>query len=364
MTARANVSSSPAIERDSPSPLVSVIIPAYNSAVSLPRSIDSALAQGLGTAAEIIVVNDGSTDAVPEVAARYAGAIVYIEQQNQGQAAARNRGLAAARGKYVAFLDSDDYWLPRFLRACLEFLESHPDAAAVSTGQLIKLWGKEEKIRPQFLNDPSAASLHPIVLEKFFEFWSRHDHIRTGSTLIRRELIEAAGYQRADLWQCEDLEYWGYLATFGRWGFIPQVLFVSDGAAAAAAQGWTAKYRVRRRRCPTVEQWQSRLLPRISPQDFPFFRLVRGRVATMFAHSKILAGDDAAALDIVREYGGELARQWSSRLMMLGLKTGAPGWRAACGLLRLRERTKSFFMTFARRFSGIGGTERTDTSSG
>jgi len=332
-------------------PLISVVIPTYNSAISLARSLDSALGQGVD--AEVIVVNDGSTDSTHAVLAGYEGRIVCIDQENQGQAAARNRGLAAARGRYVAFLDSDDYWLPGFLPVCLDFLENHPDAVAVSTGQLIKIWGKPDRIRPLLLAEQDGR-LEPCVLDDFFEFWSLHDHIRTGSALIRRSVIETAGFQRADLWQCEDLEYWGYLATFGKWGFIPKVLFVSDGTLAAAARGWIVKYKVRRQRCPTVEQWQSRILPRIKTEEMRFFRRVRGRVAGMFAHSKVLAGDDAAALDVVRAYGSEFVRQWSSRLMRLRSRTGPAGWRAACVFLRLRERLKSISISLSRRNRSAG----------
>jgi len=126
---------------DAGKPGVSVIVPVYNCAGSLPRCIESALSQDPAPS-EVIVVNDGSTDNVREVAAGYGNRIVYLEQANQGQGAARNAGLRVASGRYVAFLDSDDYWLPGFIRACVSFLEAHPEAIAVSTGQRIKTWGK------------------------------------------------------------------------------------------------------------------------------------------------------------------------------------------------------------------------------
>jgi glycosyltransferase involved in cell wall biosynthesis len=115
---------------------VSVIIPAYNAARSLAKCIDSVLGQSL-RALEVIVVNDGSTDETKRVAEGFADQIVFTEQSNQGQGAARNAGLHLSRGKYVTFLDADDYWLPCFLERCVAFLDSHPEAIAVSTGIIV-----------------------------------------------------------------------------------------------------------------------------------------------------------------------------------------------------------------------------------
>ena len=319
--------------------MVSVVIPVYNGAVTLRRCLNSVLAQN-GDPMEVIVVDDGSTDGTTDVAASYGSRIIVLVQENQGQAAARNAGLSAATGQYVAFLDADDYWLPGFLRTTTGFLDAHPEASAVSVGQLIKVWGKPPRIRPRVLASRGEA-VQPCVLDDFFAFWARHDHIRTGSAMMRREVIERAGYQRPDLRLCEDLEYWGYLATFGAWGFIPEVLFVSDGSAAAASTGWLRKYVARGRVCPTVEQWQERIVPRLQDRDWQGFRQVRGRIAATFAHAKILAGDDLAALRIVRRYGSEFARRLNTRLMLYGAAGRPAEWKIACRMLRLRERAKS-----------------------
>ena len=88
---------------------ISVIIPTYNYARFLAEAIDSALGQSYAPL-EIIVVDDGSTDATSEVLAAYGDRIRVLRQKNQGVAMARNAGIAAARGDYLAFLDSDDAW--------------------------------------------------------------------------------------------------------------------------------------------------------------------------------------------------------------------------------------------------------------
>jgi glycosyltransferase involved in cell wall biosynthesis len=93
---------------------VSVVIPTYNYARYLGEAIDSALGQTLPPL-EVTVVDDGSTDDTPQVLAAYGDRIRVLRQKNAGVAIARNSGIAAARGEYVAFLDADDVWLPRKL---------------------------------------------------------------------------------------------------------------------------------------------------------------------------------------------------------------------------------------------------------
>ena len=93
---------------------ISVIIPAHNHAMFLPEAVNTVLAQSL-TPREVIVVDDGSTDATGEVLGEYAGRIRALRQENQGVAAARNAGAAMASGTLLAFLDADDVWHPRKL---------------------------------------------------------------------------------------------------------------------------------------------------------------------------------------------------------------------------------------------------------
>jgi glycosyltransferase involved in cell wall biosynthesis len=104
---------------------VSAIIPVYNGATTVAEAIDSALAQTY-TDLEVIVVNDGSTDATGEVLRRYASHIKVIDRPNGGIAAARNTGVAAATGEYLAFLDSDDIWMPAMVERAVVALDCNP----------------------------------------------------------------------------------------------------------------------------------------------------------------------------------------------------------------------------------------------
>src|SRR3954470_1810603 len=112
---------------------VSVIIPTYNYARYLPQAIDSALGQ-THAPLEVIVVDDGSTDDTPRVLEAYASRIRVIRQANQGAGAARNAGIAAARGEYVAFLDSDDLWRRDKLELQLARFREEPDLGLVHAG--------------------------------------------------------------------------------------------------------------------------------------------------------------------------------------------------------------------------------------
>jgi len=109
-------------------PLASVIMPAYRAERFVCEAIESALAQDYGSV-ELIVVDDGSDDATAELAARYP--ITVLHQPHSGIAAARNTGVRATNGAYLAIHDADDTWPPDRLSAQIEYLEAEPDAGIV-----------------------------------------------------------------------------------------------------------------------------------------------------------------------------------------------------------------------------------------
>jgi glycosyltransferase involved in cell wall biosynthesis len=114
----------------SPEPAVSIILPTYNRAKFLPQAFDSIRAQTWADW-ELIVVDDGSTDDTRALVERLGAALPrpprYVRQENRGPYAARNTGLDLARGRHVAFFDSDDTWLPHHLYDCVSALEANPD---------------------------------------------------------------------------------------------------------------------------------------------------------------------------------------------------------------------------------------------
>lgn len=129
--------------------MISVIVPTYNSAHYLGEALTSIAAQTL-PAAEIIVVDDGSTDATAQVAAAFG--VTYMYQANAGAAAARNRGVAAANGTILAFLDADDLWLPTKLARQMAVLVNQPTVDMV--------FGHVEHFLAADLPDAARAQLH------------------------------------------------------------------------------------------------------------------------------------------------------------------------------------------------------------
>ncbi len=115
------------------SPLVSVVIPTYNGAHFLAETVESVLAQTYPNL-EVLVVDDGSTDATPAIAASYGPRVRYVRQANAGTAAARNRGVAEAYGEYVALLDHDDLWLPHKLERQLPAFAADPSVGVAFAG--------------------------------------------------------------------------------------------------------------------------------------------------------------------------------------------------------------------------------------
>lgn len=136
-------------------PCVSVIIPTYNSAAYLPQAIQSVLDQDFDDF-EIIIVDDGSTDDTSTMLAPFRDQVRCVRQENRGNAAARNRGLAEARAEWLCFLDSDDTWLPGKLRQQWDDLRAHPEAGWSFTGaQKVYESGETEPFPP----DPAEQEL-------------------------------------------------------------------------------------------------------------------------------------------------------------------------------------------------------------
>ena len=111
---------------------VSIVIPTFNRRNYITIALDSVLAQTY-TNYEIIIIDDGSSDNTKEVLTPYWDKIRYFYQDNRGIPATRNRGIREAKGDYIAFLDSDDYWLPEKLERQIDYFEKNPHCGMVAT---------------------------------------------------------------------------------------------------------------------------------------------------------------------------------------------------------------------------------------
>jgi hypothetical protein len=218
---------------------------------------------------------------------------------------------------------------------------------AVNTAHIINKWGKQY-IGPLSLLRSGMNNEGGYILENFFDTWAEYDHVRTGTVLMRRSVIEQAGHQLR-IRISQDLEYWGYLATFGPWGFIPKPLWVGNSREAARKQGWLTKYRKRRMLCPDVEQWGSRIESRLRPCERDCYEIVRGRVALGYAQAKILAGKRKSAHQVVKKYGSKMPACSMSWIMRSGIRFGPPGWFITCNIICLKERMKAYRMWLGRQ---------------
>lgn len=195
-------------------PEISVIVPCYNQAHFLPTAVDSVLAQTFEDW-ELIIVNDGSTDDTAVVADQFDDPrITVIHQENRGLSGARNRGIAAANGQFVAFLDADDMWDRRFLQTCHSVLVSRKDVTAVFSGSgFMDLAGN---ILPQ----RNGRGLEPdLVRRRLMEggFFPVH------AALVRASCLDDRSFDER-LTSAEDWDLWLRLTTHGRICGIPDVL--------------------------------------------------------------------------------------------------------------------------------------------
>ncbi len=195
--------------------LVTAVIPAYNYAHFLPRAIDSVLAQ-THVGVECVVVNDGSTDNTADVLASYGDRIRAITQPNSGLSAARNTGIRAAAGDFVAFLDADDRWEPTKIARQLAAFDDHPNVGAIGCGaELIDAAGNHAAFRTYAETHASSgglvwqpgAQLRAVAIR---QFWIS----ASGSgAFIPRRVIDDVGFFDETLGAAEDWDLWLRIAA-------------------------------------------------------------------------------------------------------------------------------------------------------
>lgn len=189
---------------------VSVIVPAYNAAGFIAETLDSVLAQTYRNF-EIIVVNDGSPDtaALEATLQPFASRLVYLRQQNRGVSAARNTGIRAAQGRYLAFLDSDDLWEPAFLASQMAMLEHDPSLDLVYADGLI-FGDTRDNGRPFMELFPSQGevSFESLVLRLCTPL--------TSAVVVRRDAVLGVGAFDETQRTSEDHDLWLRLALAGK----------------------------------------------------------------------------------------------------------------------------------------------------
>ncbi len=183
--------------------LVSAVLPTYNYGRFVGDAVSSVLAQSYPHV-EVIVVDDGSTDDTRKRLEPYMGRIRYIYQKNQGQHAARNAGIQAARGQYIGLLDSDDMWHPRKLELQMNYIARNPDARIVASNLIIDLsrgW-------------PSVNAADEITMRKIsIEQLVVCARFAPSGVIIRKDCFDTVGYFRPNIVGAEDRDMWIRLAS-------------------------------------------------------------------------------------------------------------------------------------------------------
>jgi glycosyltransferase involved in cell wall biosynthesis len=201
--------------------MVSVIIPTYNRSTLVREAVASALAQQ-DVALEVIVVDDGSVDDTAAVLKSFGSFICTVLQSHGGVSYARNTGIRAAAGDWLAFLDSDDLWLPEKLREQLDFLEAHPEYKICQTEEI---WIRNgHRLNPKKYHRKPRGYCFSQLLERCL--------ISPSAVVVHRELFEEVGLFDEGLPACEDYDLWLRIGYRYPIGLVEKPLTIKRGGHA------------------------------------------------------------------------------------------------------------------------------------
>jgi glycosyltransferase involved in cell wall biosynthesis len=198
--------------------MVSVVIPTYNRSKLVLEAVQSVCAQQ-GVPFEVIVVDDGSTDGTARELEAFGEPVRYIAQVHRGVAAARNRGIAEARGEWIGFLDSDDLWLPGKLAAQMGYLASNPDIRICQTEEI---WLRDGKhVNPKRYHQKPEGFCFGSLLDRCM--------VSPSAVVIHRSVFGVAGLFDESLPACEDYDLWLRIGCRYPLGLIREPLVVKRG---------------------------------------------------------------------------------------------------------------------------------------
>jgi glycosyltransferase involved in cell wall biosynthesis len=205
--------------------MISVIIPTFNREGFLEQAIDSVLDQSLACG-EILVVDDGSTDATSDIVKSINGRanipIRYLYQENKGASAARNKGIAEARYDLLCFLDSDDRWAPRKLELQLEAMERQPQYLISHTREI---WYRQGA---QVNQKKKHAPPHGEIFNRALQMCV----VGMSTIMVRKKLFTCYGLFAEDMLCCEDYDLWLRVSRKEEFLLVDEALTLKDGGRA------------------------------------------------------------------------------------------------------------------------------------
>jgi glycosyltransferase involved in cell wall biosynthesis len=201
-------------------PLVSAVVPVYNGARYLRQALDSALAQTYQPL-QVVVVDDGSTDASPDIIASYGARVLSIRQANAGVAQARNTGLRAACGELIAFLDQDDWWLPEKVARQVERFQADPDLGLVHTGILQYSESAGQVVEGVYDTGPS-----PLLTGPCYDRLLLGNGVYNSSVMIRKAALARSGLFDPGIPgnTCQDYDLWLRIARHYPFAYVAEPL--------------------------------------------------------------------------------------------------------------------------------------------
>ncbi len=220
---------------------ISVVIPAYNRAATIGRAIASVSEQTIAPH-EIIVVDDGSDDATGEVVKSHEG-VLLLRQNRQGVSAARNNGVMMSEGDWIAFLDSDDAWVPEKLEKQIRLHETFPDLSISYTGERWIRNGQEVPVAAKF------AKYEGDIFERCLDDCI----VAPSSVMVKKSFFDRFGGFDESFEVCEDYELWLRMAHETRFGLIDEQLIVKYGGHADQLS----------RRYRAMDRWRVRALEKL-----------------------------------------------------------------------------------------------------
>ncbi len=190
---------------------ISVVIPAYNVGEYIAQTITSVLKQTC-CPNEIIVIDDGSTDNTAEVIRSFGDQVIFIAQSNAGVSAARNAGIQAATGDWIAFLDGDDEWLPEKLQRQVEHLQQHSNLVWTMSNYFTCICDAEHSriVYDQGRSDNFLAGCE--YYEDYFDAYRMGTCGNTNTMLIRKDVLIEAGLFRVGQSRMNDEDMWFRIA--------------------------------------------------------------------------------------------------------------------------------------------------------
>jgi glycosyltransferase involved in cell wall biosynthesis len=205
---------------------ISVVIPAYNAGPFIARAIESALRQ-THPADEIIVVDDGSTDNTADAVRSFGEKVILIRQENAGASVARNTGINAAQGNWIAFLDADDEWVPGKLEQQIKHLQKHPDLAWTMSNYYTCFCDPQHTPAVFDRGRSDALLAGRDCYRDYFDAYKAGTVGYTGTMLIRKEVLWEAGLFRPGQPRMNDEDMWFRIAyRFPKVGYLTEPLAV------------------------------------------------------------------------------------------------------------------------------------------